>query len=30
VRVYGPAGFIGIGEMDGAGRLRPVRLFVAD
>lgn len=30
VRVYEPAGFIGIGEMDGAGRLRPVRLFLAD
>lgn len=28
VRVYGPDEFIGIGEMDGAGRLQPVRLFV--
>jgi tRNA pseudouridine55 synthase len=29
VRVYGPDQFLGVGEMDGQGRLRPMRLFVA-
>lgn len=27
VRVYGPATFLGVGEMDGEGWLKPVRLF---
>lgn len=27
VRMYGPDGFLGVGEMDGQGHLRPVRLF---
>ncbi|WP_376691435.1 tRNA pseudouridine(55) synthase TruB [Wenzhouxiangella sp. EGI_FJ10409] len=27
VRIYGPAAFMGVGEMDGAGHLKPVRLF---
>jgi len=27
VRIYGPSAFVGIGEMDGQGRLKPVRLF---
>ncbi len=27
VRIYAPQGFIGIGETDGAGRLRPRRVF---
>ncbi|WP_376696978.1 tRNA pseudouridine(55) synthase TruB [Wenzhouxiangella sp. EGI_FJ10305] len=27
VRVYGPDAFLGVGEMDGAGHLKPVRLF---
>jgi len=27
VRIYGPDGFLGVGEMDGAGHLKPVRLF---
>lgn len=29
VRIYGPASFLGVGEMDGVGRLKPVRLFTA-
>ena len=29
VRVYGPDGFLGVGEMDGEGHLKPVRLFVS-
>lgn len=28
VRIYGPDTFIGIGESDGSGHLKPVRLFV--
>lgn len=28
VRIYGPQGFLGIGEMEGQGHLRPVRLFI--
>ncbi len=27
VRIYGPNDFLGVGEMDGQGHLRPVRLF---
>lgn len=27
VRIHGPSAFLGIGEMDGEGRLKPVRLF---
>ena len=27
VRIYGPDAFVGIGEMDGQGHLKPVRLF---
>lgn len=29
VRIYAPAAFLGIGEMDGAGHLKPVRLFAS-
>lgn len=29
VRIYGPNAFIGVGQMDGTGRLKPVRLFTA-
>lgn len=29
VRIYGPAAFLGVGEMDGQGHLKPVRLFSA-
>jgi len=27
VRIYGPTAFLGVGEMDGLGHLKPVRLF---
>ncbi|HLS04689.1 MAG TPA: tRNA pseudouridine(55) synthase TruB [Wenzhouxiangella sp.] len=30
VRIYGAHRFLGIGEADGRGRLKPVRLFVSD
>lgn len=29
VRIYSPEVFLGVGEMDGAGHLKPVRLFTA-
>lgn len=29
VRIYSPEAFLGIGEMDGTGHLKPVRLFTA-
>ncbi len=29
VRIYGPATFLGVGEMDGSGHLKPMRLFVS-
>lgn len=29
VRIYGPAAFLGVGEMDGQGHLKPLRLFVS-
>ena len=30
VRIYGPAAFLGVGEMDGQGHLKPLRLFASD